>query len=565
MNKQIIIFIHGFIFALISFFTIVANTPKLTVVMVVDQLAYDYMIKLKPYFNFAFKDLIYKSINYTNAHHPHGATTTATGHASIGTGTLAKDHGIVLNKWYIPEGRKSRAYEDTTEKAAVFSADDNLQPYGKSANRMMVDSLSDNFMLHTNTETPHKVFSLSYKTRAAIGLSGKLGKAIWFDSEIGQFTSSKAFFDKMPEWLSKFNKKKKINEIKEVKWNLFYPHKSKFYRLKDINLNQENNYKFAGLKFSLISEINNKSKNGGIKADIYGEKSKYENFLRTPLANQILLDLGKKCLDVNFDPDKKERFLLWISLSPLDKLGHMYGPQSIEVTDMLYHLDKQIKEFIKYAGKKAGKKNLLFVLTSDHGIEPIPEVMQANNFKLAKRIQVEPLIKEMNEIAQEKYDLPNLVLGFSTSQFYLDPKVFDKLDNVKQNAILHELQKFLKKQPGVKNIWTYDELKNSTFEPYHIEDFYKQQLYPGRSGHLICLPHPFCVFTTYPTGTSHRSGYNYNTHVPLMIYQYRNLGYKKIDEKVWIPQLAVTLAQILRIPKPSASTFDILPGINVKH
>ena len=36
---------------------------------------------------------------------------------------------------------------------------------------------------------------------------------------------------------------------------------------------------------------------------------------------------------------------------------------------------------------------------------------------------------------------------------------------------------------------------------------------------------------------------------------------KVVQKKVWIPQLTVTLAKILNIQKPTASTFKVLPGI----
>ncbi|MFH1644155.1 MAG: alkaline phosphatase family protein [bacterium] len=540
---------------------IFGKPPKLTVVLVIDQFGYQYIQKLQNNFNYSFNFLLNNGIIYTNAHHPHGAPTTGTGHAAIGTGCYAKDHGIVLNSWVTPEGKKTNCYDDASKDSAVFG-ENKLCDYGISAKRMMVDSLADQFIHASKPDYPNKSFSLSFKPRSAIGMGGHLSKNIWFDEETGLFTSSKAFFDKLPEWVNRFNKKKNISKIKEISWKLCYPRKSKYYKFKNIDINEKTDYKFAGYKKSLISPPGKMTPNDPkeFEKNSY-ESNPYEIFQRTPLANETLLELSKECLKNNFNTEKNETFLLWVSLSPLDPLGHIYGPQSLEITDMIYHLDKQIKDFFKLAQKLAGKKELFFVLTADHGLEEIPEIMQIDGYKKAVRINVKTLIKEMNDLINNKYEISDLVLDFRTSMFYLDQQKFKKLKKEQRHEILNDLKIFLKKQNGVKNIWTYNELKNSTFEPYQLENFYKMQLYPERSGQLICQPQPYSVFTPYPTGTSHRCAYNFDTNVPLFLYQKGKYEKKYINEKVWVPQLPVTLARILEIAKPSASPFEPLPGI----
>jgi len=48
--------------------------------------------------------------------------------------------------------------------------------------------------------------------------------------------------------------------------------------------------------------------------------------------------------------------LLWLSLSTLDLVGHFYGPDSMEAIDTLYHVDRQIKDLMKFIAKKIDKK-----------------------------------------------------------------------------------------------------------------------------------------------------------------------------------------------------------------
>ena len=99
----------------------------------------------------------------------------------------------------------------------------------------------------------------------------------------------------------------------------------------------------------------------------------YSLFEKTPMANQMLLDCAKACIKANLGCNRDDRMMLWVSLSPLDKLAHVYGPQSLEVIDLIYHLDCQLKCFIHFVDRYLKRSDVLYVLTADHGMGPIPE------------------------------------------------------------------------------------------------------------------------------------------------------------------------------------------------
>ena len=91
--------------------------------------------------------------------------------------------------------------------------------------------------------------------------------------------------------------------------------------------------------------------------------------------------------------------------------------------------------------------------------------------------------------------------------------------------------------------------------------FFKNQLYKKRSGDITCKLGPYCAITKYPKGTHHRTPYDYDLHVPLIIYQKDKFENKKINKQVWMTQFANTLAKIFEIAGPAASVFEPLPGI----
>ena len=80
--------------------------PKLTAIIVVDQFAHHYFLKLSSHFKHGLKFFTKNGVVYSNAYMPHGIPTTATGHTGLNTGAFAKDHGIIGNAWCSQDGKK---------------------------------------------------------------------------------------------------------------------------------------------------------------------------------------------------------------------------------------------------------------------------------------------------------------------------------------------------------------------------------------------------------------------------------------------------------------------------
>lgn len=538
-----------FLLGSLLFFAIPINcaldqAPKLTVVLVIDQCAYHYFPKLKNNFRYGFKELLEKGIVYTKAIHPHGIPETTTGHHCISAGCYPKDHGGVTNQWIDYNGEKIHFEADNNPDAAIIPQD--KKGGGKSSRNTMVDNLSDQFLQFTSQQNPAKVFALSMKSYPAISMAGKMGKALWFDENRGIFISSKMYFEALPPWVDAFNKKTRPS-FATYQWKPAFD-----LRAPEYNYPLIRNYEFAGAPESYLNQF-------PLKINPKGEP-RYFVLVRTPFANSMLLDLAKECINQNLDLQTDERMLLWVSLSQLDLLTHLFGPDNIEPIDTLYQLDRQIADFMTFLQRKVGASNCLLVLTADHGIAPIPEIQQKKGFPSAKRIMANQLIKDMNNEVERTLGIVDIVKTFEPNSFRLNYAIFSSLPQAKKTAVLDVLVAFLKHYPGIKNAWTYQELATKNVRLRQFAGFYKTQLFSGRIGDIICLPAPYCQITHYPTGTSHQTPYNYDTHVPLILYQPNKIRPQIIRQQVLMPQLPVTLAKLLHISEPSASDFEALPG-----
>ncbi|MFC1843011.1 alkaline phosphatase family protein [Candidatus Dependentiae bacterium] len=523
--------------------------PRLTVIFIVDQLSFPLLNKMKEKLHGGLKLLLQKGVSYENAYYPHAKPATSTGHVALNTGVFAKDHGVVSNKWFNKKGKKIYFPDSGDDKSAAVFASDGKKTlsYSRSAKRLMVPGISDTFVLNPQGLEKNYAYAISLKDRAAIGNASKLGKGIWFDTRTGYFTSSKAYFDKLPDWVNNFNKEKKIYELRSVKWEPAYGLGSSYYKFKDAF-----NYTFASAKQII-----------GKQVSIYSPQDKrhYNNLKLTPYANDLVCDLAEKCVEHIMYGNKKNRLVLWVSLSSLDKLGHIFGPCSAEVLDVVYHIDRRIKKFIKNVQKKIKKSDILFAVTADHGVSPIPEILQKEGFKSAIRVDEKQLLAKANRLVKDIYGISNLFIGLMNNQLFVDTTLFDILKKSQKQKIRKTVKDFLIKHPGIKRVWTSGELKNKIFEPHDLGLFFKNQLYPGRSGEFIIQVAPYCQITDYKTGTCHSSPYEYDVHVPLIMYQKGSFEGKTVRDRVSMLRFANSLAEILQVPKSPVSTFNLLPGL----
>ena len=526
--------------------------PQLTLVFVIDQFAYHYLYKIRPFLSAGIKTLLDNGVLYTHATHPHGVPTTACGHAAIGCGAYAKHHGLVGNSWVNKIGDVIESTFDTPEHSAIFKPNGDVWPdRGASSKQLMVDNLSDSFALTASgPQTKKMVFSFAFKDRAAIMMGGKMGKSFWFDEKGNGLTSSKAYFDKLPQWLIDYNKNNAPVFGQELRWHPVHDLNGPAY-----NFAQKDNYAHC-----VIGPLCNQAftlKNPGIGT----HEDPYEMFEKTPHADALVVGAVKECLTQNFTGKPDESCLLWLSFSSLDLAGHYYGPHSIEALDMVYQIDQRIQELLDFVAKKYPGITPLVALTADHGVMPIPEVLNDEGFQLPVRIDAKKLVEELNAIAKNEFGIDKIIKLVKTPQVFFDKQALKTLSKPLRRTLTTRLAEFIRTKPYIKRVWThYDHNQAASQSDFYSELFFNQY-YKGRSPHITCLAAPYHMLTTHEKGTSHDTPYLYDVHVPLVVWRKGSIEKKTISDPVRVLQLPTTLAHILNIQCPSADERDPLPGI----
>ncbi len=520
-----------FCFILISCPLGATPAPHLTIAIVVDQMGWAYINKARPFLKGGLKKLLTKGVVYTEARFPHAITATGPGHTGLSTGTTAKDHGIVSNHWF----------DDTGKKRINFN----------SASQILVDGLSDQIVMSYENFAP--VYALSLKERAAVAMASKLGKAMWFDDTAGKLTSSKEYFDDLPAWAQKFNKDFGPQAPTAWQWDLAFRADDDAYNFKYVYDTRYSRYNVTRTGDTIAIAFKPEHQGGT-------PEKPFRNFTRTPDGHKFLLDAAEACIDSHLEQHAGKNAMLWISLSGIDKLGHILGPDHIATMDMLYHLDNQLENFINNVQAKVGEGSALFMLTADHGTMSIVELLAEQGLN-AYRVNVFDLMKKMNAAVQERHGVSDLVQSYKSEQFFFDRRVWRKLSKDERRDVLRTLKRQLRSTPGIREVWTPSQLRRLPVVPGTVEAAFREQLYRGRNGDIIVCVHPYVDLTKFPTGTGHTMPYNYNTHVPLAFYQPGLIEKKHIHRHVNMLQVAPTLARLLNVPRPSASRERTLPRL----
>lgn len=512
--------------------------PKVVCIFVVDQFAYAHLPKIKPYLRFGLKKLFDNGVEFKNAHYAHAMPSTGPGHTTLNTGVQPKDHGIVGNYWHDQDNKQYPCTMDTSADAGEYKPDGKFSNRGKSACNIMVDGISDQAIMSAYAHN-NQVFAISLKARAAICMAGHSGKAVWYDNVNNRFTTSKAYFETFPSWLEEFNKTVCARRPQNNFWTPAFAESSRAYHFKNAN-----NYDYSMHKQPLIKTV---------------IPTAHRDYLKMPQSQKLVLDCAQECFNKNNTYSRKGTLILWISFSNLDKLGHEFGPECQETADLLYHLDKDLQEFMNFIESKVPASSILYALTGDHGAAPIPELNKERTKFPARRILIPKMVLELNKLLEKKIGLKNIINAYKSPHFFLDNHQWNNFAKHEKQKITKVVKEYLFTMPGIRAVWNEDELLTRPFDKDSVESFFRNQYFPGRSGQITVMVEPYTLFSNYTFGSAHETPYGYDTHVPLVLYQKGSLERAKIEAKVWMQQFANTIADLVGIARPSASFYPPLP------
>ncbi|MBP0903468.1 alkaline phosphatase PafA [Mariniflexile gromovii] len=510
-----------------------ANNPKLVVGIVVDQMRYDYLTRFyNKYGEGGFKRMMNEGFNCKNNHYNYVPTYTGPGHASVYTGTTPKYHGIIGNDWYDKEIKKSVycAGDDSVQAVGAVTEDGQMSPH-----RMKATTFSDENRLFTQMRG--KTIGISIKDRGAILPAGHTANAAyWFyGKDKGDFITSTFYMTDLPNWVNEFNNSK-VAESYLKPWNTLYDISTYIESGSDLN-DFEGTFKgkeTATFPYDLAAL---KDENGGfdiIKSTAYG--------------NSIVADFGIAALSGEQLGQDADTDVLAVSFSSTDYVGHKFGVNSKEIEDTYIRLDKDLERLFNALDTKVGKGAYTVFLTADHAAVDVPSYLKSVKIP-AGYVDTNAFKDKLGAFMLAKFGATDLIENISNNQIFLNRVQINKLDldlDDVQEAIVNEIISY----EYIDKAYTATAINSTSFTT-GIEALLQKGHNQKRSGDVLFV-YDAAYISYSKTGSTHGSGFDYDTHVPLLFFG-KGIKHGATFQKTEITDVAPTMSALLGISFPNGA------------
>lgn len=496
------------------------GTPRLVLLLVVDQMRGDYLDRFSPLFGGGLARLRDTGQLFTNAEQDHASTSTSPGHASISTGAYPSRHGIVGNNWF-----------DRALGEDVYSVEhDELW---RSPHRLLVPTLAERVKEHWPSS---QVYSIGGKDRSAILTAGRTGDGVfWYDARSGDFTTSPYYVpeiaegpEALPTWLQDFNDADWPDQWFGTTW--------------EPRLTVEDLRPFG------IEPLDRGAFSSGFPRPLGGpamgpSRSLYSAIYASPWMDAYVGELAAHILDSTDIGRDEIPDLLAVTFSAADAVGHGFGPDSPELVDTLIRLDETLGRLLDHVDRTVGLEHVAIALSSDHGVGQVPEVARARGRDAARYpLDLTLCIQRLGLDLAERFELEGT--EWMPDTFYLDRDVLTER-GLDFDSVASAVAEGLRTCPRVDRVFLPTDLAGDTGDTDEIRTLFQRAFHPDRSGDILVHLSPNTLMTS--TTASHGSANRYDRWVPI-VFRLPGFPAQRVTSPVSVTDIAPTLAAIIGLP-----------------
>jgi predicted AlkP superfamily pyrophosphatase or phosphodiesterase len=506
-----------------------APTPKLAVLIVVDQMRADYVDRFRGDWSGGLKRMVGDGAWFSRAAYPYLATITCAGHATVATGAYPRTHGIIQNAWWDRDlGKPVACTEDDQTTPVSYGA--LIVGAGDSARRLLVPTFADQMRLSRGAH----VVSLSLKARSAVMLAGHGGDAVtWLSDSLDRWETSSAFASAPLPQIQTFIAAHDIDADFRAIWRPLFPLGR--YRETDDAAGETPP---RGWVRTFPHPLGADSPQADAAYRVRWERSPFADAYVGAFAADMVRSFA---LGRHDGTD-----VLAISFSSPDLVGHAFGPRSLEVHDVYARLDRTMGALLDQLDLLVGRGNYVIGLTADHGVTPIPTQLQSEG-KDAGRL-VGPAIAALVEEASNKHAGAGMyVARVNTNDIYFAPGMYARLTQSPDATAA--VIKALTASPGIERVFRREELSSGASSADPLLRAAALSYFASRSGDLIIAPKPGWMFSA--VGTTHGSANADDQRVPVLLYGW---GVRKGEyrQPASPADIAPTLAALIGVALPQA-------------
>ncbi len=497
-----------------AFATTAAERPRLVVNIVVSSMrAGDPDRYAANFGEGGFNRLMQGGAFYTEGRYDFRQTVTPVTLTTFATGAQPSMHGVVSESWF-----------DYSTLLPVSLIDGTS---GDGGYHLITATLAETLRLHSPES---RTFTLAMDPASAITLGGRTGAIYWINPEQCEWITSPYYTTEPLQWVKQYNREGGNIGHLLASWK------------QSIDPAAYRNTRFEDIRIIVDAKRGTtKAGKGRMTPRTYFERLRY-----TPAGNSAVLGFAKQAIlrqELGKDdvPD-----LLNICLDTSRHLTEIYGPESVEVEDMYYRLDRDLADLLDFLDKEVGREHVVVVLTSDHGTSTSLDLADDEGESF-RSMQFRVIA---NGFLNMRYGSGNWILGYRNGSLYLDHNLIYER-NLNLSEVQNELAIFAMQFTGVSHALAATSLRSTYFGGGYARRI-QNSYYPRRSGDVLLNLQPGLIEEREQVRSSSGSMYGYDTQVPLILYG-MGIAPERIDREVDMTSVAPTLANLLGIPEPEAS------------
>lgn len=497
--------------------------PRLVVVVSFDQHRGDFYPSFQRFIGAkGFSRIAREGVVFDRCYYNHANNITGPGHAAIMSGCYPWKTGIVGNDFC-----------DARTGVCGYCADDATGR--KSAANLEVPTLGD---VLRKASPRSKVIGLSLKDRASILMAGKSASAcVWYDPRSGGWTTSSAYAS--PSWLPELRRTVDARTYAGAVWRTEIPD--------SLAPAQDDVVGEGSIPGNRDRHVFPYAISAPITSDTFTTQVALSPFSMRMLFDAARIVIARERLGKDKHPD-----VLCLGVSTPDYVGHLYGPDSREVQELYVHADREIARLIDDLDQRVGRANYLLVITSDHGVGPIPEVIRQASAQQraavdAGRLRSSELKLLINTTLTQHFGAP---IGGSWVEQVMPPSIYlrdSALLAVNRQEVIDTVVSVLRRHPHLAIVATPSSLLDGVVPPGvdpTTAAAIRRSMHRERSGDVVIYPKRYWIFGSNPA--THGTPYDYDQWVPLMLIGNR-ITTRSTDATVAPVDIAPTLAKMLGI------------------
>lgn len=396
---------------------------------------------------------------------------------------------IATGSWPAKHGIVLNEWYDSSLKTSQYCVQDPV--HGVSPANIRSTTFADEL----KTSYPlSKTIGISLKDRSAIALAGhKATYAIWWDFKKFEWTTSSYYKSGLPSWA-------------------------------------------AGIQIPRRDSL----------------KSKESSFLAGPA---LTVDLALAAIkSEKLGTHAKNIDYLSLSFSSHDAIGHRYGPTSAESKKLFLEQDRQISRLLKSLKEQGlSLDQVLIVLTSDHGIAPVPDPQAKNQ----GRIEEIELIKSISDHLNQKFGTsqrPNWIQHGRHFHYSLNTETLEKHKLTKSQA-LTAIEEYLQANSLIEAVITTEQVSQNRV-PHSFQAPTMASWDFQRSGDFTIIPR-IQYLPKDDNLVTHITSYSYDRTVP-MIFFWKNRFSPGVYPHGEIIDIASTLSFFTGVLPPAKAEGKVL-------